>query len=101
MVNLAPATDNGIPSPGGWDSPLTEPTCSQGASRTEREQALREAEQRHRWYATVAQAREQQVEQHRVKALAEQVKTWQLTSALQTPPDPPASREAPREGLKG
>lgn len=112
------------------------------AERQQREKELREAEQRHRWYAAIAQAREQQVERHRAKALTEQVRTWQkavqirsfchaararagnvpipadesawlkwaeeyavridpLASALRTPPDPPASREALHELLKG
>ncbi|WP_247196944.1 hypothetical protein [Streptomyces sp. GESEQ-35] len=43
----------------------------------EREKELREAEQRHRWYAAIAQAREQQVERHRAKVLTEQVRAWQ------------------------
>ncbi|WDF41918.1 hypothetical protein PBV52_36515 [Streptomyces sp. T12] len=47
------------------------------AERQQREKELREAEQRHRWYAAVAQAREQQVERHRAKVLTEQVRAWQ------------------------
>ncbi|MET9172618.1 hypothetical protein AB0N77_29950 [Streptomyces misionensis] len=35
----------------------------------ERETELREAEQRRRWYAAVARAREQQIEQHRATIL--------------------------------
>lgn len=112
------------------------------ADRRQREKELREAEQRYRWYAAIAQAREQQVERHRAKALTQQVRAWQqavqlrsfchaararagnvlmpadesawlewaegyaartdpLASALRTPPDPPASREALHELLKG
>ncbi|WP_201778859.1 hypothetical protein [Streptomyces sp. 150FB] len=44
------------------------------AERREREKELREAEQRRRWYATVALAREQQVEQHRARVLTGQTR---------------------------
>ncbi|WP_406724544.1 hypothetical protein WJ438_07710 [Streptomyces sp. GD-15H] len=43
------------------------------AERRQREEELRKAEQRRRWYAAVAQARERQIERHRVKVLVEQV----------------------------
>ncbi|MCX4561458.1 hypothetical protein OHA02_35400 [Streptomyces phaeochromogenes] len=46
------------------------------AERQQHEKELREAEQRRRWYAAVAQAREQQVEQHRATVLIEQVRAW-------------------------
>ncbi|MFD8461492.1 hypothetical protein [Streptomyces antimycoticus] len=46
------------------------------AERRQREEELRKAEQRRRWYATVAQARERQVERHRANVLVEQVKAW-------------------------
>ncbi|MFF1480762.1 hypothetical protein ACFVYD_24985 [Streptomyces sp. NPDC058301] len=39
------------------------------AERRDREQELLETERRVRWYATIAEAREQQVEQHRAKFL--------------------------------
>ncbi|MGF3198326.1 hypothetical protein [Streptomyces diastaticus] len=42
------------------------------AERRQREEELRKAEQRRRWYAAVAQARERQVERHREKVLVEQ-----------------------------
>ncbi|WP_371576249.1 hypothetical protein [Streptomyces sp. NBC_01314] len=112
------------------------------AERQQREEELRKTEQRRRWYAAVAQAREHQVERYRVKVLTEQVGAWQqavqirafchaalarygeasapaseldwlqwaeayaaridpLASPLRTPPDPPASREALRDLLKG
>ncbi|WP_369392491.1 hypothetical protein AB5J72_36605 [Streptomyces sp. CG1] len=46
------------------------------AERQQRKNELREAEQQRQWYAAIAQAREQQVEKHRAKALIEQVKAW-------------------------
>lgn len=46
------------------------------ADHREREKELREAEQRRRWYAAVARAREQQVEQHRATVLTAQIRTW-------------------------
>ncbi len=52
------------------------------AERREREKELREAEQRRRWYAAVAQARGQQIEQHRANALIEQVRTWQQAAEV-------------------
>ncbi|UQI47178.1 hypothetical protein M1P56_23945 [Streptomyces sp. HU2014] len=111
------------------------------AERQQRETELREAEQRRQWYAVIAQARRQQMEQHRAKALLEQAQAWRqatelralcqaaqaraddsvpaaeqewldwaegyaaildpLSSPLLAPPDPPASREALREFLRG
>ncbi|MEV6480090.1 hypothetical protein [Streptomyces sp. NPDC051576] len=50
--------------------------------RREQEKELREAEERRRWYAAVARAREQQIEQHRANALIEQVRTWQQAAKI-------------------
>ncbi|MFJ2435286.1 hypothetical protein ACIOWM_18975 [Streptomyces anulatus] len=44
--------------------------------RRDREQELLEAERRRRWYSAIAQAREQQIDQQRAKALAEQMTAW-------------------------
>lgn len=44
--------------------------------RRDREQELLEAERRRRWYAAIAQAREQQIDQQRAKVLAEQMSAW-------------------------
>jgi hypothetical protein len=46
------------------------------AERQEQEQELREADQRRRWYAAVARAREKQIEQHRVMVLTGQMRAW-------------------------
>ncbi|WP_438485433.1 hypothetical protein [Streptomyces sp. S186] len=46
------------------------------AESRKREKELREAEERRRWYVAIAQARKQQVEQHRAKVLIEQVRAW-------------------------
>jgi len=50
--------------------------------RREREQELREAEQRGRWYAAVARAREQQIEQHRATVLAGQIRAWRQAAEI-------------------
>lgn len=52
------------------------------AERREREQELREAEQRRRWYAAVAQAREQQIEQHRETILTGQIRAWRQAAEI-------------------
>ncbi|WP_308365811.1 hypothetical protein [Streptomyces sp. ISL-86] len=112
------------------------------AERRQQKEDLQKAEQRRRWYATVAQAREQQIDRHRTTFLVEQVQAWRqadaidafcraaharadgvgsseeelqwlqwaeeyaeridpLRSPLRAPPDPPSSREALQEFLKG
>lgn len=52
------------------------------ADRQEREKELREAEQRRRWYETVAQAREQQIEQHRATVLNGQIRAWRQADEI-------------------
>ncbi|MFJ8255617.1 hypothetical protein [Streptomyces sp. NPDC094466] len=52
------------------------------AERREREQEILEAERRRRWYAAIAQAREQQVEQHRSEFLTAQVGAWQRAAEI-------------------
>lgn len=52
------------------------------AERRDREQKLLKAERRRRWYATIAQAREQQVEQHRAQFLTAQVGAWQRAAEI-------------------
>ncbi|MEV7845777.1 hypothetical protein AB0O50_17525 [Streptomyces cyaneofuscatus] len=52
------------------------------ADRREREQELREADQRRRWYAAVARARELQIEQHRATVLTEQIRAWQQADEI-------------------
>ncbi|MCX5562971.1 hypothetical protein [Streptomyces sp. NBC_00038] len=51
------------------------------AERREREKELRETEQP-RWYAAVAQAREQQVEQHRARVLTGQTRAWRQAAEI-------------------
>lgn len=53
-----------------------------GADRREQEKELREAEQRRRWYAAVARAREQQIEQHRATVLAGQIRAWRQAAEI-------------------
>ncbi|MGW1233005.1 hypothetical protein [Streptomyces californicus] len=50
--------------------------------RRNREQELLEAERRRRWYAAIAQAREQQIDQQRAKALAEQMTAWNQAAEI-------------------
>ncbi|WP_239697146.1 trichohyalin-plectin-homology domain domain-containing protein [Streptomyces sp. OspMP-M43] len=50
--------------------------------RRDREQELLEAERRRRWYAAIAQAREQQIDQQRAKALAEQMTAWNQAAEI-------------------
>ncbi|MFE3856787.1 hypothetical protein ACFXPN_37340 [Streptomyces griseorubiginosus] len=52
------------------------------AERREREKELRDAEQRRRWYAAVAQAREQQIEQHRATVLTGQIRAWRQAAEI-------------------
>ncbi|MFE0904939.1 hypothetical protein ACFW3Y_17055 [Streptomyces rochei] len=52
------------------------------ADRREREKELREAEQRRRWYAAVARAREQQIEQHRATILTGQIRAWRQAEEI-------------------
>ncbi|CAM5543083.1 hypothetical protein Sdia_48140 [Streptomyces diastaticus subsp. diastaticus] len=52
------------------------------ADRREREKELREAEQRRRWYAAVARAREQQIEQHRAMILTGQIRDWRQAEEI-------------------
>jgi hypothetical protein len=52
------------------------------AERRDQEQERLEAERRHRWYAAIAQAREQQIEQHRATTLIEQVGAWQQAAEI-------------------
>ncbi|MFE7358319.1 hypothetical protein ACFU8Q_35740 [Streptomyces sp. NPDC057543] len=52
------------------------------ADRREQEKELREAEQRRRWYAAVARAREQQIEQHRATVLIEQIRAWRQADEI-------------------
>ncbi|WP_193564170.1 hypothetical protein [Streptomyces sp. L-9-10] len=50
--------------------------------RRDREQELVEAERRRRWYAAIAQAREQQIDQQRAKVLAEQLSAWNQAAEI-------------------
>ncbi|MFD7860157.1 hypothetical protein ACFV6B_38650 [Streptomyces microflavus] len=50
--------------------------------RRDREQELLEAERRRRWYAAIAQAREQQIDQQRAKVLAEQMSAWNQAAEI-------------------
>ncbi|MFI6475466.1 hypothetical protein ACIBL5_35125 [Streptomyces sp. NPDC050516] len=52
------------------------------AERRDQEQERLEAERRRRWYAALAQARRQQIEQHRLKTLNEQVGAWQQAAGI-------------------
>lgn len=52
------------------------------ADRREQEKELREAEQRRRWYAAVARAREQQIEQHRATVLTGQIRAWRQAAEI-------------------
>jgi len=49
-----------------------------GGERRDREQELLEAERRRRWYAAIAQAREQQINQQRGRVLVEQMSATTL-----------------------
>lgn len=50
--------------------------------RRDREQELLEAERRSRWYAAIAQAREQQIDHQRAKVLAEQMRAWNQAAEI-------------------
>ncbi|MFF8566017.1 hypothetical protein ACF06N_13775 [Streptomyces albidoflavus] len=52
------------------------------AERRDQEQERLEAERRRRWYAALAHARQQQIEQHRSKTLIEQVEAWQQAAGI-------------------
>ncbi|MFB7028627.1 MULTISPECIES: hypothetical protein [unclassified Streptomyces] len=52
------------------------------ADRQEQEKELREAEQRRRWYAAVARAREEQIEQHRATVLTGQIRAWRQADEI-------------------
>jgi hypothetical protein len=52
------------------------------AEHREREKELHEAEQRRRWYAAVARAREQQIEQHRATVLSGQIRAWRQAAEI-------------------
>lgn len=54
------------------------------AEQGDQEQEHRAAEQRRRWYATVAQARERLIEQHRATALAAQVEGWRRAAEIRS-----------------
>lgn len=50
--------------------------------RQDRKKELAEAERRRRWYAAIAQAREQQIDQQRAKVLAEQMSAWNQAAEI-------------------
>ncbi|MFF9897626.1 hypothetical protein [Streptomyces longispororuber] len=52
------------------------------ADRQEQEKELREVEQRRRWYAAVARARQQQIEQHRAAVLTGQIRAWRQADEI-------------------
>ncbi|MET9100755.1 hypothetical protein [Streptomyces antibioticus] len=52
------------------------------ADRREQEKELREAEQRRGWYAAIARAREQQIEQHRATVLTGQIRAWRQADEI-------------------
>ncbi|MEU9003954.1 hypothetical protein [Streptomyces sp. NPDC048551] len=54
-------------------------TAAEGRREKER---LQKAEQQRRWYATVSQARQQQVDRHRTTFLNEQVQAWRHASEI-------------------
>ncbi|MGW0394786.1 hypothetical protein ACWDYJ_28645 [Streptomyces sp. NPDC003042] len=54
------------------------------AERQQREKESREAEERLRWYAVIAQARGRQVEEHRAKVLIEQVQGWRQAAEIRS-----------------
>ncbi|MFM9596017.1 hypothetical protein ACKI1J_12965 [Streptomyces scabiei] len=65
------------------------------AERREREKELREAEQQRRWYAAVAQAREQQIEHHRATVLTGQTKAWRQAAEIRAFCQAARARDAP------